>query len=270
MTQKMKRTRPPKRARQVRLIALCFALGLALPAIVPALWLMYAAFRGERGAPSIGAFEELFGSQMLGRWVLNSIYVAGMQTVLAVVFCALGGFAIAAYHFRGRRIVIGLLVATALLPGPVSVTGLFELIGNIGGVNRLWAVIWPGAFSVFGLFMYAAAFRSVPTSTLEAARIDGCREWRLWWEIALPQVAPATAALTTLHFLGAWNALLWPATVLVSPERQTLPVALSGLTKQAGFEADVSLIAAGVVISLLAPMGLFLVGMRGFLKVEER
>lgn len=252
-----------------RPLVILLALLVAIPMLAPLAWVLAASVgltRPDDGAPTLGAFARLLRDEHVGTWLLNSVAVAGTQALGAMLLCSLGGYALAAHQFRGRRIVIGLLVTTALLPGPVAVAGLFEVVLAMGGLNRLWAVILPGAFSVFGLFLFAAAYRSVSTSTIEAARLDGCSEPRLWWSIAHPQVAATSAAFLLLHFLGAWNALLWPATVLVGEDRQTLPVGLSNLAKTVDFEADPSLTAAAVVLSILPPMLLFALAGRDLLR----
>lgn len=237
------------------------ATGLAALALVPALWVVAGA--------TPRAFVELFATQPMGAWLANSLWVAGAQTLLAAVVCSLGGFALWAYEFRGKLALIALLVAIALLPGPVAITGLFELLLVVNGLDALWAVILPGAFSVFGVFLFAAAYRAVPRSRLEAARLDGCSEVRLWWSIAWPSVQPATAAFALLHFLGAWNALAWPAAVLVSESKQTLAVGLANVSQQAAFEADPALLRAAVVVAVAPVMALFLLIGGGLLGSER-
>lgn len=238
------------------------AIALAALALVPALWVVVGA--------SPRAFGELFATQPMGTWLANSLWVAGAQTLLAAVLCSLGGYALWAYDFRGKVAIIALLVTTALLPGPVAITGLFEMLVAVGGLDALWAVILPGAFSVFGIFLFAAAYRAVPRSRLEAARLDGCGEIRVWWSIVWPSVRPATAAFALLHFLGAWNALAWPAAVLVSEPKQTLAVALANLSQQAQFEADPALLRAAVVVAVAPVMLLFLLIGGGILNNNER
>ncbi len=245
------------------------ALFVAVPMLAPLVWVLAASLgltRPNGAAVSASAFARLLRDEPVGRWLLNSVAVAGTQSLLAMLLCSLGGYALAAHRFRGRRVVIGLLVATALLPGPVAVAGLFEVTLALRGLNQLWAVILPGAFSVFGLFLFAAAYRSVQMSTVEAARLDGCSEPRLWWSIAHPQVAATGAAFLMLHFLGAWNALLWPATILIGEDRQTLPVGLSNLATTVAFEADPALPAAAVVLSILPPLGLFTLASRSLFR----
>ena len=209
------------------------------------------------GIGSVGGWGVL-RDEPVARWVVNSIWVSGCQTLLAAAACSAAGFALAAYDFAGRRAVIALMLATLLLPGPVAAIGLFEATLALGGLDEFWAVILPGSFGVFGVFLYAAAFRSLPASRLEAARLDGCSEPRLWWGLALPHARPTTAAFALLHFLGSWNALLWPAAVLVTEERQTVAVALSTLARRADVEADPSRLLAAVAASLVPVAVLFL------------
>ena len=245
-------------------LASTVALLLAVPAAVPLAWLLLASLDGGGRA-----YGHLFATQPIGRWLANSLLIAAGQTVLAAALCGLAGFALAAYDFRGRRTAIGLLVVTALLPGPVAVPGLFAATASLGGVNTYWAATLPGAFSVFGVFLFAATFRSVPRSLLEAGRLDGCSEPRLFWSIAWPAARPTAAAFALLHFLSAWNALVWPAAVLVDEDRQTLAVALSNLARRADYEADPALLAAAVAVSVLPVMLLFWLCGREFVADPE-
>ena len=243
--------------------ATAVALLLAVPAAVPLAWLLVASLDGGGRA-----YGHLFATQPVGRWLANSLLIAAGQTVVAAALCGSAGFALAAYDFRGRRTAIGLLVVTALLPGPVAVPGLFAATASLGGVNTYWAATLPGAFSVFGVFLFAAAFRSVPRSLLEAGRLDGCSEPRVFLSIAWPTVRPTAAAFSLLHFLSAWNALVWPAAVLVDEDRQTLAVALSNLARRVDYEADPALLAAAVAVSVLPVMLLFWLCGREFAGAE--
>jgi ABC-type glycerol-3-phosphate transport system permease component len=243
------------------LFLLLTAVALLL-AIGPLAYLVNAA-SGDGG-------RSFFAEPAATDWLINSVWVAGAQTLLAMLVSAAGGFAIAAYRFRGRSIVIAVLVATLLLPGAATVTGLFEVVAiAMGGFDTFWAVILPGGLSVFGIGLFAAAFRSVPASRLEAARLDGCGELRLWWSIALPAVRPTTGAFVLLQFLAGWNALLWPATILIDERKQTVAVAINDLARRADYEADPAKLAAAVLISLLPVAGVFLLCANTFVKGDD-
>ena len=218
----------------------------------------------------VGGYAAVLRDEPIGRWLANTVWIAGCQTLLAAGLASSAGFALAAYRFRGRSLVIGLLVATLLLPGPTAVIGLFEVVAVAGGgLDSFWAVILPGSFGVFGVFLYAATFRSLPASRLEAARLDGATEPRILWSIALPAARPTTAAFVLLHFLSAWNALLWPAAVLVTEDKQPFAVALATLARRADYEADPSRLLAATAVAVVPVFALFLVCGRSFLRGEE-
>lgn len=241
------------------------AWALAAVAVLPLIWLVAGALGVREGAgPTPEGLERLFRSEPFGAWLLNSVFVASTQTLLAVLLCSLGGFALWAYRFRGRRVLIGALAATVIVPAHVMLPGLFMLIVQVGLLDTFFAVILPGAISAFGVFLYATSYRHVPPGLLDAARMDGCPEWRLWWSIALPIVRPTTAAFLLLGFLAAWNNLLWPAAVLVSEQRFTLPIGLSHMAAQPAYEADPAPLMAATLLSILPVVGLFFLCQREF------
>ena len=238
-------------------------LALAAVAAGPLVWLVGGAFSGDAG-PTLANFRDLFRAEAVGRWLVNSVFVASVQTLATLMLCGLGGFALWAYRFRGRRVVIGLLAGVALVPGQVVLPGLFGLTVSLRLLDSFAAVILPGSVSAFGVFLYAAAFRGVPRGLLDAARLDGASEPRLWWSVAMPAVRPTTGAFTLLSFLAAWNNLLWPSAVLVGEGRYTLPIALSNLSGQAAYEARPGLLMAAVLLGILPVAGLFLLCQRDF------
>src|SRR6185503_14547072 len=124
-------------------------------------------------------------------------------------FSSLGGFALAKYTFRGKKPLMLLMLATMLLPSQVLLGSSQELMYHLGWIDSYLAIIVPGAVSVFGMFLFMQAMKSVPDELLQAARMDGCSELRLWWEIALPIGRPMIGAFTLLSFMSAWNSFLW-------------------------------------------------------------
>jgi ABC-type glycerol-3-phosphate transport system permease component len=240
------------------LIRAAAVAALAAVALLPLAWLVTGALAmRDGGPPSLIPMVTLFRAEPYGAWLLNSLFVACVQTLLAVLLCSTAGFALWAYRFRGRRVLIALLAGTVIVPAQVVLPGLFVLITQLGWLDTFAAVILPGAISAFGVFLFATSFRHVPLVLLDAARIDGCPEWRLWWSIALPIVRPTTAAFLLLGFLAAWNNLLWPAAVLVSERHYTLPIGLSHMASQPAYEADPGPLMAATLLSVLPVVGLF-------------
>jgi len=237
-------------------LASAIVLLAGVVAAAPLAWAVAVATRLGEG-PTLAAFAKASRELPLATWLINGLVIAGTQTLVAAAACSAVGFALRFYRFRGRLVVVAVLGLTALLPAPAAVVGLFEVVAWMGGVDTLWAATLPGAFGAFGVFVYVAAMRSVSASTLEAARLDGCGEAGLWWRIALPAVRPATGAFVLLHFLGAWNAVLWPAAVLADDAKRPVAVGLAEASASVAFEADPSLAMAAALVALAVPGGLF-------------
>ena len=147
--------------------------------------------------------------------------------MLVVALSSLGGFALAKYNFRGKRPLMLVMLATMLLPSQVLLPSSYELMYKIGWLDSYAAIIVPGAISVFGMFLFMQAMKTVPEELLQAGRVDGCSELRLWWEVALPIVRPMIGAYTLLSFMGAWNSFLWPQIVLQSQDALRCPTGVA-------------------------------------------
>ena len=230
-----------------RLLLNVVLYAVAAVAVYPIVWVAWQ---------SLGHYRQLLADHPFGRWLVNSLFLASTQTVSAVVLASLGGFAVAKYRFRGRRVVLAVLLSTLLLPYPVLLPGAYELVRRIGWLDTYAAVLVPGSASVFGLVLFARAMRGVPDDLLAAGRIDGCSEPRLWWSVALPLVRPMTAAFALLTFAGSWNAFLWPQVVLQDDGKYTLPVGLASLSLLPG--SDLGVLMAATVLSVLPVAVLFL------------
>ncbi|WP_407542657.1 carbohydrate ABC transporter permease (plasmid) [Deinococcus radiomollis] len=152
-----------------------------------------------------------------------------------MVITSMGGFAFAKYRFRGSAVLFGVIIATLTIPTFVTIIPQFVLVAReLHLTNTYWAVILPTLANTIGIFYMRQAFQSVPDDLLNAARIDGAGDFRLFWQIALPVVRPALAALGIILFLASWNDYLWPLIVLNEKSAYTMPVALGtlvGLTR---------------------------------------
>jgi ABC-type glycerol-3-phosphate transport system permease component len=250
----------------------------ALLTLVPFAWLICAAFKpqeqifataflpwGNLRALTLDNFRRLFTTLPFGRWLLNSIFLTSVQTVAVVTLSSLGGFALAKYRFRGKRLLMLVMLATLLLPAQVLLPSSYELMYQLGWINTYAALIIPGSVSVFGIFLFRQAMLSVPDELLHAGRVDGCSELRLWWEIALPIVRPTTGAYTLFAFLGAWNSFLWPQVMLQDQSRLTLPLGLASLIGTQQFETHYGMVMAGTLLSILPVAILFFALQKDFI-----
>jgi ABC-type glycerol-3-phosphate transport system permease component len=279
------RSAPPStrsRRKPLRALAreLCVHVPLLLAAgisLVPFIWLICASIKTGQDLfaftflpPSLKRltftnYTLLFQKQYFDRWLVNSIFLASLQTTLVVALASLGGFALAKYEFRFKRPLQAIMLATMLLPSQVLLPSMYELMNKFGWINSYWSIIVPGAVSVFGMFLFRQAMQGVPDELLQAARVDGCSELRLWWEIALPVVRPMIGAFTLMSFLAAWNSYLWPSIMIQEPSRYTLPMGLANMSSMNEYQTNYGMLMAGTVLSVLPVMVLFFGMQRDFI-----
>lgn len=210
-------------------------------------------------------FTQLFSTTPFSAWLINSLFLASAQTVLVVALSSLGGFALAKYQFRGKKLLMLVMLGTLVLPFPVLLPSSWELMYYLGWLDSYLAIVVPGMVSVFGMFLFRQSMLSVPDELLHAGRVDGCSEIRLWWEIALPIVRPMVGAFTLLSFLGNWNSFLWPQLVLQDERKYTLPIGLASMVGLPAFETQYGILMAGTLLSVLPVVVLFFVLQRDFI-----
>src|SRR5260370_19247936 len=161
--------------------------------------------------------------------MLNSVFVACTAVLVQLFFSSLAGFALAKYEVKGKKAMMLLVLATLMVPGQVVIAALYELVYRLGMVDSYLGLIIPGAVSVFGIFLFRQSILQVPDEPLHAARIDGCSEFRIYWDIVMPVSRPMVGAFCLISFMGTWNSFLWPQIILHNSARFTLPIALNQL-----------------------------------------
>lgn len=251
---------------------------LALVSLSPLLWLICAAFKGKEDLftsiflpwrqldhLTLDNFRRLFAQQPFFEWLVNSVFLACAQTVGVVLLSSLGGFALAKYRFRFKRPIMLLMLATMLLPFQVLVPSMYEMMYRMSWVDTYAAILVPGIISVFGIFLFKQAMQHVPDELLQAARVDGCSELRLWWEVALPIVRPMIGAYTLMSFLASWNSFLWPQIILQDERKYTLPIGLNNMMGIQAYQTDYGVLMAGTLLSILPVMALFFALQRDFI-----
>ena len=243
--------------------------------LVPLLWMLSASFmtRGEATTfppallperPTLVHYRDLFGRLALGRYAMNSALVAIVTTAGALAINASAGYAFAKLRFRGRDATFRALAAGLAIPVQVAMLPLFLLIKSLGLVNNYGGVIIPGLASIFGIFLVRQYALAIPDDLLDAARIDGASEFRIFRSVVLPTIQPVLATLALWTFLATWNDFMWPLIVLSDDRKYTLPVALAGLVGE--HAQDVELMMAGAVITVLPVLILFLLLQRYFVE----
>jgi multiple sugar transport system permease protein len=206
--------------------------------------------------PTLAQYRELFLRLNLGRAFLNSAIVASAVTFFSVLFGSMAGYAFAKLRFGARERLFGILLIALIIPPQVGMLPLFLLMKSLGLVNSYWGAIIPSMATVFGIFMIRQFMLSVPQELLEAARIDGAGEWRIYWSVVLPLARPILATLATFMFMSTWNDFMWPLIILSDQTRYTLPVALANLSGE--HVQDIELMMAGSVVTVLPVLAVFL------------
>ena len=242
-------------------------VALAVISLGPLLWMLSVSFMqtGEAGhfpppllpsAPTLDNYRQLFVRAGMGRYLLNSFIVSTSVMLLSLLFNTMAGYAFAKLRFKGRDRTFRALLAALVIPAQVAMMPLFLLLKQMGLVNTYAGAMVPGLAGVFGIFLVRQYARSIPDELLDAARIDGAGEWRIYWQVVLPVLKPILVTLAIFSFLGAWNDFMWPLIVLSDQSLQTLPVALASLSRE--HVQDNELMMAGSVVTVLPVLLLFL------------
>jgi cellobiose transport system permease protein len=193
----------------------------------------------------------------IGKGLLNSIIVASVITVSTVFFSTLAGFAFAKLRFRGKNALLLFILGSSMVPVQLGVIPLYLMMVKFGWHNRLPAVIVPFLITSFGIFMMRQyATQSVPDELIEAARIDGCSTWRIYWNV-VPALRPAAAVLAIFTYMQYWNDFLWPLVALQDPENPTVQISLRSLGT--GYYTDYSQVFAGTAVAVVPLLVVFLV-----------
>ena len=249
-------------------VAALFALG-------PLLWMLSVSLMqpGESNAlpppllpahPTLHNYQQLLGQTGIVRYFFNSLLVASAVTLSSLTFNLMAGYAFAKLRFAGRDKLFQSLLAALVIPGQVAMMPLFLMLKSMGLVNSWAGVILPGMAGVFGIYLVRQYARSLPDALLEAARLDGAGELRIFFLIVLPMLEPVIVTLAVFAFLGSWNDFMWPLIVLTDGELHTLPVALASLSRE--HVQDSELMMAGAVVTVLPVLALFLALQRHYLQ----
>lgn len=248
---------------------------LAVVSLAPLLWMVSVSFmpagEASRFPPpllpsgaTLANYHELFARTGMARNFANSLLVSGAITLGSLLINTMAGYAFAKLRFSGRERIFRLLLAALVIPAQVAMLPLFLLMKQLGLVNSFGGVIVPALATVFGIFLVRQYARGIPDELLEAARIDGASEWRIFFQVVLPMLKPVLVTLAIFTFMAAWNDFMWPLIVLTDQAHYTLPVALASLSRE--HIMDVEMMMAGAVITVLPVLLLFLLLQRYYLQ----
>lgn len=255
-------------------------------AIIPFVWMILASFKSGAEvrqippsfwpqAPTLDNYRRILSDPQLplALFYRNSAVIALANVVLVVSTSALFGYIFAKFEFPGRRVLFWFILATMMIPFQVTMIPGYLILARLGLINKLIGLIIGSAFSAFGIFLVRQFAFSIPNEMLDAGRVDGASEWRIFWSIALPQLGPALATLGMLTFMWNWNAYLWPLIVLTEQNKRTLPIILTWYSTQHSNQIQLTMAASVIVVLpillvfLLAQRwivrGLTLSGMKG-------
>ena len=270
--------RPVRRRRILSTVGWYVILvAISVVTILPFVWMLLTSLKGPEDPifsvppqflpahPTLDNYAKVLETLPIFSFYRNSILVAATVTFLSVLVTALAAYPLAKMRFRGRDPIFYLLLGTLIVPVQLTYIPSFVLAVNVFHYDdTLWALVFPNLASAFNIFLLRQAFKAVPNELIEAARIDGARELRIWWSVLLPIVRPSLAAVAIFTFVISWNDFLWPSLMLHDREGMTLPVGLAAL--QGLFSSDFRSIAAGVTMTIIPILIFFIIFQRQFVR----
>ena len=249
-----------------------FLVGGLVLMVGPFLWMLLGSIKPEADflrnpptllptAPTTDNYSRLFDQLDFPRFFFNSSAIALAVTVGTLVFCPMLGYALAKLPWHGKRLVMGLVLATLMVPAGITLIPNFILMSNLGLVNSYPGLILPFLAGPFGVFLMRQFMLGIPNELLEAARIDGANEFRIFWSVVMPIATPVLATLGILTFLGSWNNFLYPLVMATEPQMYTLPVALATFAT-GQYQADHGMLMAGSVVLVVPVLIVFVLFQR--------
>jgi multiple sugar transport system permease protein len=214
--------------------------------------------------PTLDNYRQVFNKTEYIRWFINSLVVATITTASVAFFDSLAGYTLAKFRFPGQSIIFILILSTLMVPTEMLVIPWYMLSINLHWTDTYWGIMFPGVISAFGVFLMRQFFTGVPNDLIDAARLDGFSEFRIFWKIALPLVKPAVAALCIFTFLGNWNAYIWPLIVTRSEQMRTLPVGIAFFSSEA--QSSFNLIMAAASLATVPVLIIFVIFQRQIIK----
>ncbi|MCC8081091.1 MAG: carbohydrate ABC transporter permease [Lachnospiraceae bacterium] len=248
-----------------------FLIIVAFVSVFPFYWMISAATnqsidvaRGRivPGAYAVTNFQNLISSQNLGGAMANSFKYAILQTILALFICSLAGFGFELYHDKAKDALFTILLLAMMVPQVATMIPLFKMMSTAGLLNSMWGFVLPSISTPFLVMFFRQNSRSFPLDTMEAARIDGLREFGIFIRMYMPMMKSTYAAAAVITFMNAWNAYLWPKVVLTQSDSQTMPMLIANLSS--GYTIDYGMLMMGVLFCSIPTMVVFFVLQKQF------
>ncbi|WP_083207825.1 carbohydrate ABC transporter permease [Fictibacillus arsenicus] len=247
----------------------------ALIMIIPFLWMLSTSIKDQGETMTLPPqfipetitfinYAQVAESFPILKFLFNSFFVAVTSTLGQLLLCSMAAYAFSRLHFKGRDTLFFIYLATLMVPMQVTMTPQFILMKYLGWLDTYQGLILPGLFNAFGTFLLRQFFLGIPKSLEEAAFIDGASHFRVFFQIILPLSKPALATLAIFSFMQSWNNFLWPLIIVSNQDLMTLPLGLSIL--QGRWATDWNLLMAGVVISVIPILAVYLFAQKYFIK----
>lgn len=246
----------------------------ALAMVAPFVWQLITSLKTLSSATSVPPsllpegrwdnYGKVFDVLPFGHQFLNTVLMAGLRTIGQVLFCSMAAYAFARLRFPGRNVLFGILLSVLMVPPQLFIIPQYQIMSSLGWLNSLQALVVPGLFSAFGVFLLRQFFLGLPRELEEAAAIDGAGPVRIYWSIVLPLARPGLVALALLTLLWSWNDLFWPLVVNTDPEKMTLSAGLASLQGQ--FQTDYPVLMAGSLLASLPIIAIFTLLQRQFIQ----
>lgn len=261
-----------KSAIQRRLIpTYIFLIIVSFLSVFPFYWMISAAtnqtFDVANGKITPGGyalqnFQNLLANQDLWGAMTNSFVYAIIQTLLALFICSLAGYGFELYHDKNKDRVFAILLLAMMIPQVATMIPLFKMISRMGLLNSVWGFIMPAISTPFLIMMFRQNSRNFPRDVLEAARIDGLSEFRIFFKMYMPMMKATYAAAGVITFMNAWNAYLWPKVIMTDPKAQTMPMMIANLST--GYTTDYGMLMMGVLFCSVPTMIVFFILQKQF------
>jgi multiple sugar transport system permease protein len=246
----------------------------ALAMVAPFVWQIITSLKSLSNATKVPPsllpegrwdnYGKVFEVLPFGHQFLNTVLMAGLRTVGQVLFCSMAAYAFARLRFPGRNVLFGILLSVLMVPPQLFIIPQYQIMSSLGWLNSLQALVVPGLFSAFGVFLLRQFFLGLPKELEEAAAIDGAGPVRIYWSIVLPLARPGLVALSLLVLLWSWNDLFWPLVVNTDPGKMTLSAGLASLQGQ--FQTDYPVLMAGSLLASLPIIAVFTLLQRQFIQ----
>ncbi len=259
-----------------KMLAYAYVSVVAMAMLVPFIWMLSTSLKTQMQArlfPPVWIptpflwdnYVQIWRAVPLANVLVNSVKISSLVALGQVLSCSLGGFAFARLRFRGRDVLFTIVLATLMVPQQVTLIPTFLVFRQLGWINTHNPLVVPYWFGgAFGVFLTRQFFLTIPAELADAAKVDGCNPFRIYWQIFMPLARPVLATLVVFTFLGSWNNLMLPLVYLRDEKLMTFPVALTWFGGQ--YTANVTHMMAASVVSLVPTLALFAVLQRQFVQ----